>query len=514
MLKNKAVLITSIFLLFFFMLIAFIYYRLYVSFNFVDEYNNIVPAYFMLKGKLLYTDIFFNRQMLPAYISYIIQLLLHPDSLYQLIMYHRLFVLAFSVGMDLLLIARFKKPAIAFVLIYELTKYYLFGFLFQAEALIVYPLIYLFGLVYERFKTATVYRIEYILAAICTWFVVFMREPYIPLALFLYFSILVTKKIEKIHIISIILFSILSLITIITVDIKEYIFQMVTVNSKITIPDQARGGFMMELLKSFGYPIYIFITGHWNLFHGFLIVLSISLLSLIAVLIRSKKLILVGFIFIVLGLAAVRTIEPGTELYAGYRMLTWYSLVIFIIFSILFSDKLFKIRKSLAYFVIGIISIFGAYLTFNPWSFIWKDIDRKDEFAMNYSRHFTAGEVVRLLSDSDDRLFIDGYDSLIYWQAGIPSSYKYTFFYPPVENYPLYRDLRIQMFKKYPPDFYYKECITKNNFRLPDFAVSSYREFIFDKTGTCLYIKRAKLEKVNDEQLAKVKAYGYELRLD
>ena len=72
--------------------LAYKYFQQSVSFSFVDEYDNFIAAYFMLGGKKLFTDIFHNRQFGPVYLSYLIQLVTQPKSLYQLIMLHRIFV--------------------------------------------------------------------------------------------------------------------------------------------------------------------------------------------------------------------------------------------------------------------------------------------------------------------------------------------------------------------------------------------------------------------------------------
>ncbi len=116
----------------FFAFIGYFDYQRTVSFGCFDDCFNFVGAYFMLKGKILYSQAFYNHQPLAAYISYLIQFFSHPKTIYQLILDHRIFVFLFSVLFDLLLIKRFKQTGIFFVIFYELTKYYLFGKRFLA----------------------------------------------------------------------------------------------------------------------------------------------------------------------------------------------------------------------------------------------------------------------------------------------------------------------------------------------------------------------------------------------
>src|SRR5581483_4203479 len=220
-------LIFSLFSLFF----CFIYYRLATSFSFVDEFNNIVAGYFMLQGSKLYTDVFFNHQMLMPYISYAIQKVTHPNSLYQLIIIHRIVIIITSILSGLLLCFRFRLAGLAFFILYESIKYYLFGFLFLAESMIVYPLVYLFGISLLKLdKNQKIFVFDYILAGIFTWFVIFSREPYIPLAIVLYSAILVGNLDRKIKMISISILVILSTISLGLVASKEYIVDLFEVN--------------------------------------------------------------------------------------------------------------------------------------------------------------------------------------------------------------------------------------------------------------------------------------------
>ena len=57
----------------------------------------------MLRGKTLYSQIFFNHQPLMAYLSFLIQALSQPKTLYHLILFHHLFIILFSLLLDLFL---------------------------------------------------------------------------------------------------------------------------------------------------------------------------------------------------------------------------------------------------------------------------------------------------------------------------------------------------------------------------------------------------------------------------
>ena len=182
----------------FFILVVYVYYKESVSFSFIDEYNNFLAGYFLLKGKTLYSQIFFQHQPFMAYISFVLQRVLHPDTLYKLVMYHRLTIIVVAFLFDLLLVYRFRFIGLGFAVIFELTKYYLFGSTFLAESIVVYPLVYLAGLAWEVLQKRRIASWEIWLGSLFTFFVIFMREPYIPTAIGLFVILLTTKQSMKI----------------------------------------------------------------------------------------------------------------------------------------------------------------------------------------------------------------------------------------------------------------------------------------------------------------------------
>ncbi len=180
-----------------------------------------------------------------AYISATIQRIGQPESIYSLVLQHRLFVLVWSIGWNIVLTLRFGLIGLGFSILYETTKGFLFGERFLAEALIAYPIVYLVGLLWKKMR-----RFDIILSGIATWFIVFSREPYVPLALFL-FALLYRR-------ISFTIFLFLSLITIFIHNPRDYYFNVFTVNTIL-----ATSG---NIFQSFAYPILVFFGGNWNLF--------------------------------------------------------------------------------------------------------------------------------------------------------------------------------------------------------------------------------------------------------
>src|SRR5689334_16123709 len=117
-------------------------YRVYGrigAFGCGDECINYTAGHFLLQGKRLYSEIFFNRQPFMAYLSTWVQWIARPSTLYKLVLVHRICIALYSLTMGGLLIWRFRWAGLLFLTLYEGTKFYLYGYQFIAEALVVYP---------------------------------------------------------------------------------------------------------------------------------------------------------------------------------------------------------------------------------------------------------------------------------------------------------------------------------------------------------------------------------------
>lgn len=494
------------------------FYKAYIrkvsAFGCFDDCFNIVAGYFINQGKSLYSEIFFNHQMLMVYISAAIQKVADPINIFSLILAHRRFVFLFSFLMGGLIIGRFRWVGVGFVLFYESTKYYVFGDRFLAEAFIVYPLVYLIGLIWYKLVKKKLYAFDYMLAALFAWLVIFLREPFVPVVLVLYIIVL-WGKLEKVKIVSLAIFFCLTVLIISTISIPDYIFNVITVSGSTvfsyeqTFKDVAGIGFF----KVFAYPLYVLITGSKTYFGVLLMGLSLLfVIEAIVLTIFLKRLKNVLVILLVLGLSNMRYVMPGVPFYEAFHMAPWYGMFIAMVF--LFLYELFRLKryKRFAYIIVFILICLFGY-AFSPRSFIWEKDYRHEEFITNYGVYLSYGEAIRILADKDDTLFVDGFDELIHWQAKAQSSYEYSWYTSVMPRISKYADARIEMFKKNPPDFYYGSCPKeRNSFRfLPKSQKSMYTRLYSHGKPSCLHIKTARLEQISKEQWDRVGQFGYHL---
>lgn len=498
----------------FFIFIFKAYFNKIAAFGCFDDCFNFSAAYFMTRGKTLYSQIFFNHQPLMASLSFLLQSLTHPPTLYKLILYHRLFVICFSLLLDIFLILRFSWPGIGFVLFYETTKYYIFGDRFLAEGLIVYPLVYLFALVFYRLQKRAIFSGEIILSAVSVWFIIFCREPYIPVAIFLYVLLLWNKKFSRARIISFFVFILFSFFTLLSLPLSDYIFNVVDNNLQTVVRFEASANKMgwLGFLKGFFYPFHLFLGEKWNLFKIILDGLDAVFLILISYfLFRLKKIKQIMIILLVLGLSNIRVVPSGQMFYASFHMIPWYGLLIMTVFLLLREFRRFNKRLfyGLAVFIIG---LFGFAL-FSPRAFFYEKVNKDTEFTVNYAQYFVNGEVVRILADPGDTLFVDGWDELISWQAKLDSPYQYSLYTSFMPYINKYTEARTKMFHNSPPDFYYGNCPKEaaSSGILPDYRLKEYRQFYFAGKPTCLHLKKTKASTISKNRWEKVKKLEYYL---
>lgn len=499
--------------------IYMILYKIYIprvnAFRCFDDCNNFMRGYFVLQGNYLFSEVFSGHQPFGFYLSTIIQAITSPQNIFELVLRHRQFILLFGFFFNIILILRFGLKVLLFTIIFEFSKFYIFGDRFLGDGMIVYLFIYLGGLVFLKLEKKKIHSIDYILAPIFCWLIIFTRSPYVPAAIFTYLFFLWSCPLKTIAKNSLILFVGLSLFTILVHDVNEYFFNVVVFNYQANLPAEGKSGmFGPNMIQSFLYPLYIFFYGPLNIFKALLIGVNVVFLTLFVGLIRSRKYMLTLFIFIALGLVNIRIVVPGKVFYSAFHMLPWYGFFVFTTVFLLFRKKSNKYIFYLSFFI-----LLGSfmYFIFSPSYFAKEKINQHTEFMTNYGYILQEGEVIRALAIPTDTLFLDGSDDLIYWQAKLPSSYKYSWYTSSMPAFKRYTDARLEMFQKAPPVFYreFGSCPKKTemseSYKLPDFIKNQYvRLYGFGKPS-CIFVRKDKIPQISDKQWQKAKEFNYEL---
>lgn len=482
------------------------YYMRFAAFGCFDECFNYTAGYFIGRGRVLYEQIFYNHQMLMAYLSYGIQLLLNPQSLYQLLLYHRMFVFFFALLMNIFFLYRFGLIGFGFALLFEATKFYFMGSLFLPESLIVYPLVYLFALAWQNLKEHTVSKSEIVFSGILTWVVVFLREPFVLVALVLYGAVL-WGKFTKEKRISALLFLFLTLLTIFSTSMPDYLYQVGIVNRTVFKTENSANSILgAGLLKIFLYPFIIFFEGKATFIRSILVGLSGIFTFLLLYLVKRRRIKEILFIVVILGLANIRIVPPGWMFFEAFHMLPWYGMFIFAI--LLLMKELYSfasLQKGFFFSILAFILLF-CYSIWPTHSFLYEYVDRDIEFKLNFDHYFVFGQAIKFLAQKNDRVFIDLSDDLLYWQTGLDSSYTYAVYNGPVIQFSHFTNARMTMFQKSPPDFYYYHCSPKmyESPLLPSYRKSSYIQLYYVNRPSCLYMKQSKLKTITPEMLRNI----------
>lgn len=515
-LKKNSVFYSAAFVVF--LLLIPLYYRYYQrigAFGCFDDCHTIVSGYFMTRGRTLYSEIFYNHQLIMPFVSFLIQSLYKAKTLYQLILVHRLFIYGFQLVILALLTWRFRWVGLTFILLYEPIKFYFLGDRFLPEALVPYLAAFLIGIVWERFnKKLNSY--DYYISAVLAWLIVFLREPYIPLGLLLFLLITFNRKITSIKWKPVILFLTLSCISILAVPIKDYINTVFVLNSQTIAASELSAKHLngIGIFKPLFYPITILLTKPITFLGQILAVLNVIFIfagTYFAV--KFRKIALLLIILIVLATAGVRLESPGYMFYEAFHMAPWYGVFIMSIALLLTTLVTTTRQVKVKYIVSLLVILISSYSLFGKGSFVLDNVNSVEEFSTGFSRYQQYANAINTFSSKDDTFYVELWDDIMYWLSGLDSSYHYALFTPWIESTPKYADARKQMFLDNPPDIYYcSEEVTYNsgNF-LPEYLKPSYKQVFKDNVPLCLYISNNTVEQLSADQLKVAAQRGYSL---
>jgi len=484
------------------------------AFGCFDDCFNFGAGHFMLQGKNLYSQIFFNHQPFMAYISAVVQYVSHPQTLFELIKYHRIAALLFANLCGTLLILRFGFPLFAALILFEATKFYVFGDRFLAEGIIVYPMMYLTLLVWNKSIGKVVYAREYIVAAICSWFIFWMREPFIPwsvVAICMLFFIAYKDSHQKKNLLQgIIVIIVLHLITIMTLPMNEYIFNVIQANMMHEVSVQLWT--VLTIAQIVFYPVFVLMKGWGGLFQNSLFVLSIIFFVGIGYeLLWKRRYVAIGIVVLLLAAANMRVVPVGTVYYDAFHMIPWYGMYIAIV--TMFVKDMWE-KKNIKMIAIGCYVVLGVILVYeliSPISFIREKSNTELEFNNNYANYFSKGQVIKVLAKPGDTMFVEMWEDPIYFVAGVDTAYSYSWYTSIMPLFPKYRTARAEMFVRNPPTFYVGACRSGevDSFPLAQTDKDYYVHLLNSGKPSCVYVRKEKFETFNKEISDKIRIYGY-----
>ena len=486
------------------------------AFGCFDDCFNFGAGDFILQGKKLYSQIFFNHQPFMAYISAAIQYITEPTTLFELVKYHRIAALVFANICGSFLIFRFGFPMFVSLIVFESTKFYLFGDRFLAEGFIVYPMMYLMMLIGQVLLKKRMYLWEYMLAVVSSWFIYWMREPFMPWALialgFLFFQQLREKKNKKSIWIGLGIFLMLHISTVLLLPIGEYVFNVIVANVQHEVVVQPWT--LKTIMHIVFYPVFVLLGGFGSPFQNVLWVLSgLFCLGFVYELVWKKRYGIIAVLLTLLAIANLRVVPVASLYYDAFHMIPWYGIFLVSIatsISFLWNEKKTKIYAVVAVSVVMFAVIFASI---TPQSFMRESIDTQTEFNNGYGNYFVKGEMIRLLSESGDTMFVEMWEDPIYFVAGVPTAYKYSWYTSIMPLFPMYRIARDEMLENNPPTFYVGACRSGDivSFALSSVDAKNYVQLLNSGKPSCVYIEKIVVSRLTKEISDKMNAYGYSL---
>lgn len=487
---------------------GYFYRRTVLSFPFVDEQYNFAIGKYLTRGEILYDDIITNHQPITHIFSALVQEIKQPNTTFSLLTAHRTAIIIWSGIWALLLVFYFGMSGFLFVFIYELTKSYLFGNLFLAEAIVVYPLTFTVGVIIHK---KPLNKFSLTLLGITLTLVAFTLGPIWPALVFLSLLLLFQLKNQFKTKLPFLVLGILAVIlfvfkyTSLTGFIHDYLY----LNSVYTVPQYHaiynQESWLVTIFKAFITPLFSFIRTDATYILWIIRLLSLLLIVNLFYLVGIRKLTRVAVIIVLLALSNIRFVYPGVGSFIGFHLLPWYGVFIFVTVAISLeqfkasSNYLFKAFNSL----IIILAIAVSFNYAKDLFLVRKDLSK--EYTTNYSTLTDIGQIVKIMRSPLDTIFASPDNWLVYWQADTSHLPKLFGYYAWMSGVPEFHEKILETFTKNPPTFFY--CENCEGLDLGQY-LKSYKQVIKNGGKTHLYVLPQRIDNLSKTQKEQLKFYG------
>jgi len=335
------------------------------SFNFVYENEFVSNAYLIdEEGYRVNNLVGTNLQPIPYLVSMAVQKVSQPVDVYSLISWHRMAIIAWSLGFSVLLIFRFGRKVIPFIIVFESIKYFTLGNVFVGESLVAYPLVYWFISFFELMVDDEFYLEDFLLGILSSLIILLMLPMALPLfvltLLRYYFS--KGKGLFK----YLLGFLIPMIVVFLFVSPVDYFKEVFANGLSSIVPIISEVGSVSDFIQLFILPISTFFTertilNNWISYFSFFWWFSILMVSAK----RKSKLVLSWLILFVLwGMTNTRNLVPDVMYYEAFHLTPW--LAVGIMMAILLFRKTWKVTPMRTLFINGLSLLVLIYLFFNP----------------------------------------------------------------------------------------------------------------------------------------------------
>src|SRR3989344_5025879 len=483
--------------------------------SFVDEQDTFATAQWVLKGKVLHKDVYYQHQPIPTLTSAIVQKITKPNSIFLLIKRHREFIFLFSATTFLILTLKYGYIAVVMAIFWELTKSVFLGNLFLAEAIVIPLLQFLviFTLRLADSQKKQVGKVELFLVILGLIFIFFTSLPlwfFIGVCSSVIFFNLTKKLKSWFIVISLSLFLITFLLLLKVISLPYYLHDTIYITYKLVIPTKSAVPILDQLSNVVFFPFKALTFPNHN-FYLILKVISLGYISTLLILIYARKYKFTALSFLLLATMNGQAIpfEPVLNVFhlaPMYAVLLWLTIIQIDKVTSLFKFNTYKMVLGLAFF-----GLLATFITPHGYKELTLQVNRYDQWYQYYSKDFDYGETIRLLSEPDDSLLVIPSGPLIYWQSDLLPATPFFNSYNYMWNSKSLTERAKSSFIISQPEFViynYNDETCKVYCDLID----QYTQIYSGEGPSGLYIHREKLPEITDKQWVSVKRYGFSLK--
>ena len=454
----------SLLILFFFLQFSFLKPRTQ-SFNFADENEHLTPAWMMSENhKSLYLDLSTNHQPLPIITAYAFWKVIKFTNLFMLIERIRQFMLLLSFLGAFLLSVRFGIRGFTASIFIEIIKFYFFGYHLLAESLVVYPLMYLGGVLGEyAFSDVNNkwLRLDGFAFGFFIFWITFNLLPAWPFlffstATFLYLRRRILKQTLFLNTLLSFFIPTLSLFT--AINPLRWFQEAVNNNFKYFLPYDIS----LTVQSYFSFLIYPFLSLQslsQVIARYYLLLLIPALISAAIILAKSKRRLRTGVIFLLfyfmMVLLNLRITTLNIGFYTAFHVLPQAAFFTMLTVQVVYiAYKTLTIPSERKIFS-GIMAVIGIFLIANSLTW-WKEsalFDKWNEHFIQYGDDESIGMAISAVKANGNTLLAGEQNGFINITAGVPLATRQTAYLSWGYRSPALRNEFESVLKKSPPTF-------------------------------------------------------------
>lgn len=451
--------------------------------HFVDEDDHIAGGGLINQGYRLYQQISTNHQPLVYLASAAIQKITHPDNIFMLIRRQRQAMFFYGAFWSLVFVWQFSWTGLIFVLFFEFLKYGLLGNLLLAETLASYPAVYLLTTLFSKKSPGFYQLLFWGLGSFLVWF---NLAPLWPFLTIIWLVWLRRLKIKILH--PLFSFSLLTLLLFLFSPPAAWFNETVLNNWQYAVPALNQVKTLTDQLKIIFFPFLAF-SGHGSLQAQF-----ISLFFTVYLLAASffnRRLL---WFYPLLVLVNNRVLSPEAAYYAGFHLLPWLGMLIWI-----FAQSL----KFLPKYLSAAAAFVGLALLLNNSMIYFSRTSPDYEYYVNYSTIDDYNFAVKNLANPGDRLAATNNQPLLYWHTNTRLASRQLVYYSwQSQVAELKADFTRIFDGNNPPEII---CGGEEQSLLDDKYVNIAR----NGQPTELYLRRDKFDSITDSQWTALKTRGF-----